>query len=70
MKKLINDPAIVVTDSSKKEGVTIRRTGAAATALTGTAFSGRASKTVTLAAGQWKLYPSAHPTSAITFRVT
>jgi hypothetical protein len=60
----------VVTDSSRKEGVTIRRTGAAATALTGAAFSGRASRTVTLAAGQWKLYPSGHPAGGITFRVT
>jgi hypothetical protein len=50
--------------------VTLQRSGAKARTLTGSAFVGKKSIGLTLAAGQWKLYPSAHPASAITFRVT
>jgi hypothetical protein len=61
---------LVVTDSSRRDALTLQRTGAKARALTGLAFVGKRSLGVTLAAGQWKLFPSAHPASAITFRVT
>ena len=60
---------LVVTDSSKRDAVTLQRTGARATTLSTVAFVGKKTVSVTLAAGQWKLYASAHPASAITFRV-
>ncbi len=60
---------LVVTDSSKKDAVTLQRTGARATTLTGVAFVGKKTVGVTLAAGRWKLFASTHPASAITFRV-
>jgi hypothetical protein len=61
----------VVSDASKQNGVTLRRSGAAAKALTGVAFVGRKSVTTQLAAGQWSLSSSSRPSAgAVSFRVT
>jgi hypothetical protein len=62
--------SFVVSDSSKQSALTLRRTGGAAQTLTGAAFVGKKTIAVTLAAGQWKLYPSTKPAGAISFVVT
>jgi hypothetical protein len=61
---------LVVTDPSKSSAVMLVRSGGKATTLTGVAFSGHKTIGVTLAAGQWKLYASSRPSSAIAVRVT
>ena len=61
---------LVVTDPSGTSAVKLARVGGATTTLTGIAFTGQKSVGVTLAAGQWKLYPSSRPSSAVAFRVT
>ena len=61
---------LVVTDPSKTSAVKLVRTGGKTTTLTSVAFSGQKTIAVTLAAGQWKLFPSSRPSSAIAFRVT
>ena len=55
---------------SKTSAVKLVRTGGTTTTLTGVAFAGQKTVAVTLAAGQWKLFPSSRPSSAIAFRVT
>jgi len=59
-----------VSDSSTQNAVTLRRTGGSAQTLTGPSFVGKKTVGLTLAAGQWKLYPSTRPAGAITFVVT
>ncbi len=62
---------IVVTDSSKKNDLTLRRIGGAATPLTGLSFVGHRTITTQLETGQWKLYSSPRQAaSAVFFRVT
>jgi hypothetical protein len=61
---------LVVTDPSKTSAVKLVRTGGTTTTLTGVAFSGQKTIGITLTAGQWKLYASSRPSSAIAVRVT
>jgi len=59
----------VVADASRKDGVTLRRAGAAATPLTGGAYAGSRTISKTLTAGTWTLYPSSRAASSIVLRV-
>jgi hypothetical protein len=59
----------LVTDPSKNDTLSLRRTGAVAKALTTRAFVGKKSVAVTLTAGEWKLYLSGKPSTPFAFRV-
>ncbi len=62
---------LVITDSSSKNDVTLRRIGSAGKKLTGVAFVGRRTLTAKLEPGTWKLYSSPREAaSAVLFRVT
>jgi hypothetical protein len=61
---------LVVTDPSETSAVKLVRAGGTTTTLTGVAFSGQKTIGITLTAGQWKLYASSRPSSAIAVRVT
>jgi hypothetical protein len=49
---------ITVTDASPSAGFTIQKTGQPGTTITGVAYVGKHSATLTLGAGQWFFYPS------------
>ena len=61
---------LAITDASAKSAVELMRVGGKAKALTSVGFAGQKSVALVLTAGQWKLFPSSRPASAIAFRVT
>jgi hypothetical protein len=60
---------ITVTDRSTKSGFTLERPKGAAVSVTGTAFVGKHTKTVSLAAGRW-LFSAGSPDKATTVVVS
>jgi hypothetical protein len=61
---------LTVTDGSSRSAVELGRVGGGTKTLTSVSFAGAKTVGVNLTPGQWKLYPSSSPASAVTFRVT